>query len=63
MRDGWLGLNALTSGAAVLPDPAVEVFGFSGGQAAFDAWVEVAPVASSSSGATSASGRPSSAAS
>jgi anaerobic selenocysteine-containing dehydrogenase len=44
MRDGWLGLNALTSGGGVLPDAAVEVFGFSAGQAAFDASVEVAPV-------------------
>jgi hypothetical protein len=43
MRDGWLGLNDLTSGRAVLPDEAVEAFGFSGGQAAFDAAVEVAP--------------------
>jgi anaerobic selenocysteine-containing dehydrogenase len=43
MRDGWLGVNALTSGGAVLPDEAVEVFGFSGGQAGFDAAVEVAP--------------------
>lgn len=44
MRDGWAGVNELTSGAAVLPDAAVEAFGFSGGQAAFDAAVEVAPV-------------------
>jgi anaerobic selenocysteine-containing dehydrogenase len=43
MRDGWLGVNALTAGGAVLPDEAAEVFGFSGGQAAFDAAVEVAP--------------------
>ena len=43
MRDGWTGLNNLTSGAAVLPDAAVETFGFSAGQAAFDAAVEVAP--------------------
>lgn len=43
MRDGWVGLNDLTSGAAVLPDEVVEVFGFSGGQAGFDAGVEVAP--------------------
>jgi len=43
MRDGWLGLNTLTDGAAVIPDEAVEVFGFSGGQASFDAAVEVAP--------------------
>jgi anaerobic selenocysteine-containing dehydrogenase len=42
MRDGWGGLNTLTSGAAVLPDDAVDVFGlFSGGQAAFEARVEV----------------------
>ena len=43
MRDGWLGLNTLTDGAAVIPDEAVDVFGFSGGQASFDAGVEVAP--------------------
>ena len=41
MRDGWTGLNTLTSGAAVLPDRAVEMLGFSGGQAGFDARVEV----------------------
>ena len=44
MRDGWLGLNTLTDGAAVIPDAAVDVFGFSGGQASFDAAVEVAPI-------------------
>ncbi len=44
MRDGWDGLNRLTSGAACIPDAAVDVFGFSAGQAAFDAAVEVAPV-------------------
>ena len=43
MRDGWPGLNTLTSGAAVLPDAAVDVFAFSAGQASFDARVEVAP--------------------
>ena len=43
MRDGWLGLNTLTDGTAVLPDEAVDIFGFSGGQASFDAGVEVAP--------------------
>jgi anaerobic selenocysteine-containing dehydrogenase len=43
MRDGWDGLNRLTSGEACLPDAAVDVFGFSAGQAAFDAAVEVAP--------------------
>ena len=41
MRDGWLGLNELTAGASVIPDAAVDAFGFSGGQAAFDARVEV----------------------
>ncbi|HEV8675243.1 MAG TPA: molybdopterin-dependent oxidoreductase [Methylomirabilota bacterium] len=43
MRDGWTGLNRLTSGAASLPDGAVDVFSFSAGQAAYDAMVEVAP--------------------
>jgi anaerobic selenocysteine-containing dehydrogenase len=43
MRDGWTGLNDLTAGDAVVPDAAVDAFGFSPGQAAFDAAVEVAP--------------------
>ena len=43
MRDGWLGLNTLTDGTAVLPDDAAEVFAFSAGQASFDALVEVEP--------------------
>jgi anaerobic selenocysteine-containing dehydrogenase len=43
MRDGWAGLNRLTSGAPALPDAAVDIFPFSAGQAAFDAMVEVAP--------------------
>jgi hypothetical protein len=41
MRGGWPGLNDLTSGRAVIADDAVDRFGFSGGQAAFDAMVEV----------------------
>jgi anaerobic selenocysteine-containing dehydrogenase len=41
MRDGWRGLNTLTSGDAIIPDDAVDVLGFSAGQAAFDARVEV----------------------
>ncbi len=41
MRDGWDGLNRLTSGRPALPDEAVDLFGFSGGQATFDAMVEV----------------------
>jgi anaerobic selenocysteine-containing dehydrogenase len=43
MRDGWEGLNRLTSGEAAIPDQAVDIFPFSAGQAAFDARVEVAP--------------------
>src|SRR5260370_564687 len=42
MRDGWAGLNTLTSGAPVLPDTAVDLFGFSGGQADFEAGVQSA---------------------
>jgi anaerobic selenocysteine-containing dehydrogenase len=44
MRDGWPELNRLTSGEAVLPDAAVERFGFAGGQASFDALVEVSAI-------------------
>ncbi len=43
MRDGWAGLNAVTSGAAVIPDDAVDLFPFAAGQASFDAQVQVAP--------------------
>ncbi len=43
MRDGWEGLNRLTSGGPSIPDEAVDLFAFSGGQATFDAMVEVAP--------------------
>jgi anaerobic selenocysteine-containing dehydrogenase len=46
MRDGWEGLNAVTSGAAIIPDDAVDVFPFAAGQAAFDAQVEVEGVRS-----------------
>jgi anaerobic selenocysteine-containing dehydrogenase len=42
MRDGWTGMNALTSGAPALPDAAVDVFYFGSGQAEFEARVEVA---------------------
>lgn len=42
MRDGWAGLNTLTSGAPVLPDAAVDLFDrFSAGQAEFEASVDV----------------------
>lgn len=43
MRDGWEGINRLTSGGAVLPDEAVDLFNFSAGQSSFEAAVEVAP--------------------
>lgn len=42
LRDGWPGLNSLTAAAPVLPDAAVDAFGFSAGQATFDARVELA---------------------
>jgi anaerobic selenocysteine-containing dehydrogenase len=41
IHDGWEGLNTLTSGGAVLPDAAVDAFGFSSGQAEFEARVDV----------------------
>jgi len=42
MRDGWEGVNRVTSGEACIADAAVDMFAFSAGQAAFDANVEVA---------------------
>jgi len=44
MRDGWEGLNRVTSGDPVLPEDAIEICGFAAGQSRFDALVEVAPV-------------------
>jgi len=44
MHDGWAGINRLTSGAASLPDAAVDLFPFSAGQSAFDTSVNVAPL-------------------
>jgi anaerobic selenocysteine-containing dehydrogenase len=42
MRDGWSGINRVTSGAPIVPAAAVNVVpGIPGGQAAYDAWVEV----------------------
>jgi anaerobic selenocysteine-containing dehydrogenase len=41
IHDGWPGLNDLTSGAACVPDAATQIFPFSVGQAAYDAYVEV----------------------
>lgn len=42
MRDGWPGLNALTSSEAVLPRKALTAFPFSVGQSKFAARVDVA---------------------
>ena len=42
MRDGWVGLNDLTSGEAVLTGDALTLFPFSVGQANYSARVEVA---------------------
>jgi anaerobic selenocysteine-containing dehydrogenase len=42
MRDGWAGVNRLTSGAPIVPVSANAIVpGIPGGQAAYDAWVEV----------------------
>jgi len=44
IRDGWTGLNNLTSGEAVLPEQALDLFPFTVGQASFEAHVEIEPV-------------------
>jgi anaerobic selenocysteine-containing dehydrogenase len=42
MRDGWSGINRVTSGAPIVPPSAVNIVpSIPGGQAAYDAWVEV----------------------
>jgi hypothetical protein len=42
MRDGWAGVNRVTSGAPVVSLAANDIVpGIPGGQATFDAWVEV----------------------
>ena len=41
IRDGWVGLNHLTSGDAVLTGDALNLFPFSVGQADYGAKVEV----------------------
>jgi anaerobic selenocysteine-containing dehydrogenase len=42
MRDGWVGINRLTSGTPVVPLDALDIVpGIPGGQAAYDSWVEV----------------------
>lgn len=46
MRDGWAGVNRVTSGAPIVPLAANNIVpGIPGGQAAYDAWVEVSPQA------------------
>jgi len=44
MRDGWEGLNRLTSGQACIPDAAVDMFSFAAGQAEFETFVELTPL-------------------
>ena len=44
MRDGWAGLNKVTSGSSVLPSEALTFFPFTVGQSNYGAQVEVAPV-------------------
>jgi hypothetical protein len=41
IRDGWVGLNHLTSGDAVLTGDALSLFSFSVGQSDYGARVEV----------------------
>ncbi len=42
MRDGWVGINRVTSGAPIVSLTANNIVpGIPGGQAAYDAWVEV----------------------
>ena len=41
MRDGWEGLNRLTSGRPCIPDAAVDTFHFAAGQAEFETFVEL----------------------
>jgi anaerobic selenocysteine-containing dehydrogenase len=42
MRDGWVGINCVTSGAPIVSLAANDIVpGIPGGQAAYDAWVDV----------------------
>jgi anaerobic selenocysteine-containing dehydrogenase len=42
MRDGWAGINRVTNGAPIVSPEALSIVpGAPGGQAAYDAWVEV----------------------
>ena len=42
-RDGWLGLNSLASNEAALPLEVTDVLPIPGGQAAYEALIQVAP--------------------
>ena len=44
MRDGWVGLNSVTSGKDVLPNEALNLFPFTVGQANFGAQVDVSGI-------------------
>ena len=44
MRDGWVGLNNVTSGSNVVPEAALNFFSFTVGQANYGAQVDVAKV-------------------
>lgn len=44
IHDGWPGLNDLTNSTAAIPDTATGLFPFSTGQAAYDAYVELAKI-------------------
>lgn len=41
IHDGWPGLNTLTDGGSAIPEAATQIFPFSTGQAAYDAFVDV----------------------
>lgn len=41
MRDGWTAVNALTSNTSCVPAPAAEAFPIPGGQASYEALIEV----------------------
>ena len=48
IRDGWYGLNDLSSSEPSLPDSTVDLFAFGTGQAAYEADVEVQPISKQS---------------
>ena len=44
MRDGWAGLNSVTSGSNVVPEAALNFFPFTVGQANYGAQIDVSRV-------------------